>query len=85
MINIEEIKDIINVIKTFKNIDLVVSEYAFNTKYSTQKEIIIESITLFTIVKTLNYEYAKNILEILENKLNDDISNLSEVIKNIKI
>ena len=83
VIHKDEIKDIINVIKTFKNIDLVVSEYAFNAKYSMEKEIVIEAITLNAIVKTMGYEYTKNVLDILENELYDDISNFPEVIKNI--
>lgn len=85
VIHKDEIKDIIRVINTFKNVDLVVSEYAFNTKYSTEKEIIIEAMTLSAIVKTMDCDYSEKVLNILKNQLKDDISNLSEIIKNINI
>lgn len=74
LINKSEIKDIINTIKVFPNLDLIISEYAYNTKYTYEKEIVIEAITLHTIVTTMDEEKSINILENLSNNLKDDLS-----------
>ena len=81
LVHKSEIEDIINTLKIFKNVDLIVSEYAFDTKYSYEKEIVIEAITLFSIVKTMDVSYAERILEILEKNLNNNISNLTDILE----
>lgn len=81
LINQQEIEDIIQLLNKFPNTDLIISEYAFNTKYTYEKEIMIEAILLSTIVKTRDLEKSKYILRILEQKLRNDISNIEEIMK----
>lgn len=81
LINYQEIKDIIQLFDQFTNTKLIISEYAYNSKYTYEKELIIEAIVLNTIVKTLNVKTAQKILEYLEQNLNDDISNIEELMK----
>lgn len=85
LINKYEIRDIINALKAFPNIDLIVSEYGYCTKYSYEKELIIEAITIYSIAKTMNEDLTKEILEFLQANLKDDISNIDEIINNKKI
>lgn len=82
LIHTEEIGDIIKALNIFKNLDLVISEYAYCSKYSYEKEILIEAITLYTIVTTKNEQGAKQILKYLEENLNEKGTNIEEVIKN---
>lgn len=84
MVNKMEITYIINAMKLFKNLDLVVSEYAYPSKYSYEKEILIEAITLHTIVTTKNVEKSEAILEYLENNLDDDGKNIEQLMQKIK-
>lgn len=81
LINKNEIKDILEALNIFKNLDLVVTEYGYNTKYSYEKELIIEAITVNTILKTKNEEKSIKILEYLEENLKEDISNIQELIE----
>ena len=78
-----EIKDTIDAIDEFKNLKLVVSEYAYNTRYSYEKEIMIEAILLWTMVNTKDEKKSSKVLEILKLELNDDISNCKEVINKV--
>lgn len=80
LIHSDEIKDILKTIELFNNIELIISEYAFNTKYSYEKEIIIEAIITYLIVKTRNYYICADSLNYLENNLKNDISNAEEVV-----
>ena len=82
--NSKEIKDIIKTLEIFENIDLVVSEYATNTKYSFEKELLIESILISTLVKTRSEVLTIKTMKTLEENLKKDISNVEEVLKNIK-
>lgn len=79
LINQQEIEDIIQLLNEFPNTDLIISEYAYNSKYSYEKEIVIESILLNKIVSNRNVEECKQILQYLEENLNDDISNLEQL------
>lgn len=79
LINEIEIKDIIKTLSIFENLDLAVSEYAFNSKYTYEKELVIETITLFSIVKTRDVNISSNILKFLEENLQDDISNIQDI------
>ena len=79
-----EIKDIIESIKIFSNLDLIISEYAYCSKYSYEKEIVIEVMMLNNIVKYLNYEKANKTLIYLESNLKNDVSNLDEILKYIE-
>ena len=81
MLNYQEIEDIINLLYEFPNTDLIISEYAFNSKYTYEKELMIEAIVLVSIVKNRNIEKAKRLLEMLENELNEDVSNIEELMK----
>lgn len=83
MMDKSEIKDIIYTIKEFPNLDLVITEFAFNSKYSFKKELIIEICTLNTIVKTLSESKSIYIYNYLSDKLKDDISNVNELIHKI--
>lgn len=84
LINEKDIYEIIQTLKIFDNIDLVVSEYAYNTKYTYPKELAIESIMLFTIVKTMRFDISNNVLKYLEENLEEDISNIEEVVSYIE-
>ena len=81
LIHHTEIKDVIKTIQEFHNLDLIISEYSFNTKYSYEKELIIESIVLFTMIKTKDYNLSKYILNFLEKCLQEDISNIEQIIE----
>lgn len=85
LISRTEIKDIIGLLYEFTNVDLIISEYGFNSKYSYEKEIVIESILLNYIVKTRNEEQCIEIFEFLEQNLKSDISNLEELLERRKI
>ena len=63
MMDKTEISDIIYTIKKFKNLDLIISEFAFNSKYSFERELNIEMKTLKRIVETLNEEECINLYE----------------------
>ncbi len=65
MMDKTDIKDIIYTIKQFKNLDLIISEFAFNSKYSFEKELIIEMQTLKRIVQTLDIEECVNLYDSL--------------------
>lgn len=81
LINKEEIKDIIDLLNEFENLELIISEYAYNTKYSYEKELIIEAIILNMIVNTKNEKIVKEKLKYLEDNLKDDISNLEIILQ----
>lgn len=83
LINSQEIEDIIQLFNNFKNVNLIISEYAYNTKYSYSKEIIIEAVLLNVMFKTTNVEYSKYILKYLEKELKNDISNVDEILENV--
>lgn len=76
----EEIEDIINSLNKFKNLDLIVSEYSFESKYSIKKEILIEAIVLESIAKYRNAFRSKQLLSYLENEIEDDTKNIEEII-----
>lgn len=76
MMDKTEIKDIIKTIKEFKNLDLIISEFAFNSKYSFEKELIIEMCTLNKIVKTLDEKESIKTYNLLSENITDDLSNL---------
>ncbi len=79
MMDKTEIKDIIKTIKEFKNLDLIISEFAFNSKYSFEKELIIEMCTLNKIVKTLDEKECIKTYDYLSANLDDDLSNLDYI------
>lgn len=81
LIDKSEIKYVIEALKLFKNIDLVDTEYSYNTKYTYEKEIIIEAIVVYTIVKTMNEELSIQVLEYLEENLKEDISNTHKLLE----
>lgn len=80
MTDSSEIKDIIYTLKQFNNTDLIITEYAYNTQYKYEKELIIESITLYTIVKTMQEKRTQNINTYLKANLTEDISNIKDII-----
>lgn len=80
IINESEIKDIIDLFNEFENVNLVISEYAYNSKYSYEKELIIEAEVLRTIVETRDEEMVRRRLNFLQENLKDDISNLEKII-----
>ena len=80
LINEKEISDVIKLFEQFKNVDLVVSEYAYNTKYSYEKEIVIEVMILNEIIKTKNEQEIRNKLKFLQENLENNLSNLEEII-----
>jgi len=82
--NVSELEDIQKTIQEFPNLDLVLTEYAYASKYSYEKEIAMEIVTLHTLVKTKNVEKAKGVLTMLEKELSEDASNLIVVLEKIK-
>ena len=58
----------------------MVSEYAYNTKYSYEKEIVIEVMILNEIIKTKNEQEVRNKLKFLQENLENNLSNLEEII-----
>ena len=80
LVNKKEIKDIIKTINEFPNLDLIDTEFAFNTKYSFEKELIIEVITLNMMSRKMNEDEIYKIYDILSKKLKNDISNIEEII-----
>lgn len=82
--DVSEIEDIQKTIETFPNLDLVLSEYSYASKYAYEKEIAIEIVTLDTLVKTKNVEKTKGVLTMLEKELSEDASNLIVVLEKIK-
>lgn len=80
LISEEEIEDVAMCKKILPNLDLIVSEYSFESKYSIGKEIAIESIILNAIAKGENTEMVKEKLKFLEENLSDDISNLDIIL-----
>lgn len=85
LINQQEIEDIIQLLYEFPNTDLIISEYAFNSRYSYEKEIVIESILLNKIVNKKDVQESKYVLEYLEKNLKDDVSNLEQLLERRKI
>ena len=83
MICQEEIDDLIKTINLFENLDLVDSEYVYNTKYSGMKETIIEAVVTKKMVETRDVEECKKIMTYLETNLEDDISNAEALLKDI--
>lgn len=81
--DISEIQDILNTIENFKNLDLILSEYVYPTKYSIEKELIIEIVLLSTIVKFKNMQIIKAQLKDLES-ICEDLSNVNEILKKCK-
>ena len=83
LIDKSEIKDIINTIEQFPNLDLVITEFAFNSKYTFRKELIIEICTLNKIVRTLNEDESIITYDFLSNNLKEDLSNFRDIINKI--
>lgn len=83
MMDKSDIKDIINTIKEFPNLDLAITEFSFNSKYSFEKELVIEICTLNKIVKTLDEDESIRIYDFLSDNLEEDISNVNELIHKI--
>ena len=80
LINKKEIKDILKTINGFSNLDLIDTELAFNTKYSFEKELVIEVVTLNMISKKMTEDEIYKTYDILSKKLKNDISNIEEII-----
>lgn len=80
LIHKNEIGVIIKALQEFENVELVVSEYGYNTKYSYPKELVIEAITLATIVRKQDEYLSKKILNFLEENLKEDLSNLQQIV-----
>ena len=79
----EEIEDVIKCKNMIPNLDLIVSEYAFESRYSVAKEVAIESIILYLIARDEELGKIKQKLRFIEENLLDDISNLEKIISKI--
>ena len=62
----------------------MLTEYVYSSKYACEKEIVIEIVTLATLVKTGDMEKGKGVLTMLEQELAEDASNLIVVLEKIK-
>lgn len=82
--DVSELADIQKTIETFPQLDLVLTEYVYSSKYACEKEIVIEIVTLATLVKTGDIEKGKGVLTMLEQELAEDASNLIVVLEKIK-
>lgn len=78
-----EIPDIIKTIKEFPNLDLIDTEYAFNSRYSFEKELVIEIITLNKIISTLDAKESTRIYRHISKNLQNDISNINKIIEEV--
>ena len=78
-----EIPDIIKTIKEFPNLDLIDTEYAFNSRYSFEKELVIEIITLNKIISTLDAKESTRIYRHISENLQNDISNINKIIEEV--
>jgi len=83
MIAEDDLEDILKTIEKFPNLDLIVTEHAYNSKYSYEKEIVIEIVTLNKLVKTKNIEETKHVMNILEKELKENLENIEEVLEKI--
>ena len=81
LLSINEIEEVEKVLDIFNNIDTVISEYCFKYKYSRQKEMCIIMICLNRFIK--HNEKIDKLYKFLEKELNEDCSNLEEIILNI--
>ena len=75
-----EIGDILKTITTFEKLDLIVSEYSYNTRFPSKKETIIEAVTISKIITTRNKDLSIKVMKYLEENLNDDISNAEKIL-----
>lgn len=80
LISVLEIGDILKTITAFEKLDLIVSEYSYNTRFSSQKETIIEAVTINKIITTCNKDLSIKVMKYLEENLNDDISNAEKIL-----
>jgi len=81
----EEIDDIVKCKNLFSNLDLIVSEYSFESVYSIQKEIIIEAVAVNCIANDIEPQKIKEYIGYLRSELQDDICNVDEVLTNINL
>lgn len=80
LISENEIDDVVKCKEMLPNLDLIVSEYSFESKYSIGKELAIEAIILNAIARNEDVDKIKENLKSLEENLLDDISNLEEIL-----
>ena len=79
---IEEFYELNSILKYFNNVDSIISEYAYPTRFNTKKELCIEVINLyFTLNKIDKLEYVS---KYLETQLKQDTSNLEYVLTVLK-
>lgn len=84
MMDESEFSEILETISVFSNLDLIVTEYAYQTKYAYEKEIIMEIVTLKKLVESKDVEYTKKIGLFLEKELKEKGENLEEVLEKIE-
>lgn len=78
-----DLEDILKTMEVFPNLDLVITEHAYNSKYSYEKEIVIEIVTLNKLIKTKDIEKAKKVMLKLEKELKENLENIEEVLEKI--
>ena len=84
MMDESEFSEILETISVFSNLDLIVTEYAYQTKYAYEKEIIKEIVTLKKLVESKDVEYTKKIGLFLEKELKEKGENLEEVLEKLE-
>ena len=84
MISEEKIKKLIELLKEYKNIESILSEYTFKGYYSMEKEIAIDVITMKTVLETKNLEISLKIYRHLKKELLNDCSNIQEMISKVR-
>lgn len=79
---LDEFYELESIIKSFKNVDSIISEYAYPSSFSTNKEICIEAISLFYTINHISN--LKTIREILISDLNETASNLELILSKLE-
>lgn len=78
---LDEFYELDSIIKSFKNVDSVISEYAYPSSFLTNKELCIEAISLFYTINDISN--LRRIYEILISELNENASNLEIILSKL--
>lgn len=84
MISEGKLRKLFVLLQEYNNIQSVLSEYTFPGYYTREKEIAVDSITLKTMLQTRNLEKTLEVYQYLKQQLQEDCSNLQEIMTNVK-
>ena len=75
---IEEFYELNSILKHFNNVDSIISEYAYSTRFHTKKELCIEVINLYFAINNISKLYY--VSNFIESELEHDASNLEYIL-----